>query len=166
MYEYRPRKTNHRAATAVALLLAASVTAFIGAALFSFYPSILQCVGLCLLIPVIQLTSRYLVLQYLYRVRSYDEGGADLEIFSYRGGSRMQLVCRVALSDITAIHPLGEQNRKPPHRVHRYDYCPDLSPLNAVVLSVANGDGEQEIQLSPDERMLTLLQGGMRKGDA
>ena len=105
MYDYKPTRTNANAKIAVTILLAAAVIAFVGSGLVPKYPSILQCIGLCLLIPVIQITTRYLILQYLYRLRTQDDGSVDLDVYTYRGGSRMQLVCRVGLSEITAAVP-------------------------------------------------------------
>ena len=157
MYEYKPQRTNNTAKLAALLCFAITVIAFVGAAMVPKYPSILQCVGLCFLIPVIQITARYLILQYLYRVREREDGGVDLEIFAYRGGARMQLVCRVGLSEITAAAPLSGANKKAPHGIRRYNYHPDMGPQNGLVLSVTNGDGDCEILLSPDEGLSDIL---------
>ena len=157
MYDYRPQRTNAKAKIAVLLCLAASVIAFVGGGMVPKYPSILQCLGLCLLVPVIQITARYLVLQSLYRVREHEEGDVDLEIYTYRGGSRMQLVCRVGLSEITASASLSAQNKSAPKGVRRYNYHPDLAPETGLVLSVTNGDGACEILISPDEHLTKIL---------
>lgn len=158
MYDYKPPRRNATAKILCLLLFAASAVAFVGSAFVPAYPIILQSLGLLLLVPFIQIFGRYLVLRYLYRVRPYEDGSADLEIYTYRGGDRMQLVCRVALSEITAAVPLTRENKKPPHGVRRYNYCPDIGPTGALVLSVTNGDGDCEILLSPDEHMTALLQ--------
>lgn len=157
MYEYKPKRTNNKAKLAVLACFAAAAIAFVGAALVPKYPSILQCVGLCLFVPIIQITARYLILQYLYRVREREDGSVDLEIFAYRGGARMQLVCRVGLSEITAAMPLSAANKKAPHGMRRYNYHPDMGPLEGLVLSVTNGDGDCEILLSPDEGLTDIL---------
>lgn len=156
MYEYRPPRQNAVAKITVLSLLAVTVLAFVGSAFVPRFPAILQAAGLCFLVPVVQITARYLIGQYLYRVRE-GENGVDLEVFFYRGGARMQLVCRVGLAEITAVTPLCEQNKKPPHKVRRYNYCPDLCPRGAVVLSVTNGDGDCEILLTPDETLLGIF---------
>ena len=157
MYDYKPTRTNAKAKTAVILCLAAAVIAFVGSGLVPKYPSILQCVGLCLLVPVIQLTARYLILQHLYRLREREDGSVDLEIFTYRGGSRMQLVCRVGLSEITKAASLTTENSSAPKGIRRYNYHPDLKPESGLVLSITNGDGDCEILLSPDEYLTQIL---------
>lgn len=157
MYDYKPRRTNAKAKTAVLLCLAASLIAFVGGSMVPKYPSILQCIGLCLLVPVIQITARHLVLQHLYRLREREDGGVDLEIYTYRGGPRMQLVCRVGLCEITAAASLTEANARPPKGIRRYNYHPDLKPATGLVLSITNGDGECELLLSPDEYLTKVL---------
>lgn len=157
MYDYIPPRKNANAKIICLLLFAASAVAFVGSAFVKAYPIILQSIGLVLLVPCIQILGRYVVLRHLYRIRTYEDGTADLEIYTYRGGDRMQLVCRVALFEITAVTPLTKANKRPPRGVHRYNYCPDIAPADALVLSVTNGDGDCEILLSPDEAMRDML---------
>lgn len=159
MYECRPSRKSNRAKLLAAALLLLAVTAFAASSLVPQYPSIFQCVGLILLIPLIQITARYLILQYLYRVRMREDGVLDLEVFTYRGGARMQLVCRVGLDELTAVKPLDEENAKPQHGMRRYHYHPDMLPREGLVLSVANGDGACEILLAFDERLFAILTG-------
>lgn len=156
MYEQKPKRSSPTARIAVTLLLLASIAAFGGSA-FTPTPVVLQCVGLCLLLPMIQIVGRHFLLQYLYRVRTLEDGNVDFEVFTYRGGDRMQLVCRIGLEEITAATPLSAENKKPPHGKRRYNYHPDLAPKSGLVLSISNGDGECEILLSPDERLTALL---------
>ena len=165
IYEYRPPRGNGKARLATALLLLAALIAFAGSALVPLYPFILQCVGLCLLIPVIQITARYLVVQYLYRLREREDGTVDFEVFSYRGGARMQLVCRVALSEITAAKPLTAANRTAPKDKRRYTYHPDMRPDVGMVLSIANYDGSCEILLAPDAYLTEIFEDAAEKAD-
>ena len=158
MYDHRPIRTNANAKIAVLVCLAAAVIAFVGGSTVPKYPAILQCIGLCLLVPVIQITARYLILQYLYRLRTYDDGSADLEIYTYRGGARMQLVCRVGLAEITAAVPLTSENCRAPKGMRRYNYHPDLKPAEGLVLSITNGDGDCEILLAPDAYLREVLE--------
>ena len=158
MYDYKPPRKNAAAKILCTSLFAAAAAAFVGSAFVPAYPFILQVIGLFLLVPFIQILGRYVVLRYLYRIRPYEDGSADLEVYTYRGGDRMQLVCRVALSEITAAAPLTKENKKPPHGLRRYNYCPDIGPVGALVLSVTNGDGDCEILFSPDETMANMLQ--------
>lgn len=150
MYDYKPPRGGGRARLITALLLLAAMIAFAGSALVPLYPFILQSVGLCLLIPVIQITARYLVVQYLYRLREREDGTVDFEVYTYRGGARMQLVCRVALAEITAAEPFSDANRAVPKDKRRYTYHPDMRPNGGLLLSVTNYDGDCQILLAPD----------------
>lgn len=157
MYDYKPQRTNATAKLAALLCFAITVIAFVGAGLVPKYPSILQCIGLCFLIPVIQITARYLILQYLYRLKQNEDGSTDFEVYTYRGGARMQLVCRVGLSEITAAEPLTEGNRKAPQGKRRYNYHPDMKPQEGLVLSITNGDGDCELLIAPDARLTEIF---------
>ena len=157
MYDYRPPRQNVTARVLTLLLFALACAAFVGAALMPKHPVILQSAGLLLLVPLIQIVSRYLAVRHLYRISPYESGEVDLEIFLYRGGTKMQLVCRVGLEEITQIAPLSDSNRKPPHAMRRYNYAPDIRPAQATVLSITNGDGDCEILFCPDERILQIL---------
>lgn len=149
MYDYRVPRQNVKAKLLALLFLMLTVGAFVGSA-FTPYPSILQCVGLACLFPMIQIVARYMAVQYLYRLRPYEDGNVDFEVYAYRGGSRMQLVCRVGLEEVVAVTPLSAENKKPPKGVKRYGYQMDIAPEGAVVVSITNGDGDCELLLVPD----------------
>lgn len=157
MYDYQPPHKNNTAKKVLLCLFAATVAAFVGAALVPRYPVVLQSLGLCFCIPIIQITVRFVLTRYLYRLREREDGGIDLEIYIYRGGKNMQLVCRVGLDEVTAAVPLGGQNRKPPEGIKRYHYCPDMAPSEGLVVSLTNGDGDFELLLAPDEYLTQLL---------
>ena len=156
-YEYRPVRQNYNAHFAVAACLLLSGGCFVASSFMSALAVIPQSIGVAALIPAIQLVAKYLVVQYLYRVTIREDGGVDLEVFLYRGGAKMQLVCCVGLEEITAAVQLGPQNRKAAEGKKRYRYCMDLAPERALVLSITNSDGECEVLLAPDERMCELL---------
>ena len=153
MYDYRPSRRNYKAHFAVLALILCAVALFVGSAFAPGYPAVFQALSLVVLVPAIQLITRYMVVQYLYRLREYEDGNVDFEVYTYRGGTKMQLVCRIALDEITAVTPLGEQNRRAPHGMRRYNYCMELQPQPATVLSVSNADGECELLLAPDQRL-------------
>ena len=157
MYEYRPIRQNHVAHCVVLVLFMLAGGCFIVSGFMPKFPALLQSLGVLLLIPVIQIVARYLAVQYLYRVRELEDGSTDLEIFAYRGGTRMQLVCRVGLYEITATAPLGEQNRRHPQGVPRFSFSLDMLPKGALVLSVTNADGDCEILLCPDAQLTKIL---------
>ena len=164
IYECRPERQNHNAHLLTLLFFLLAAASFAASYFMPRYPAILQAAGLVLLIPAIQLVARYMAVRYLYRLRALDDGTVDLEIYTYRGGTQMQLVCRVGLWEITAAAPLGKENKKPPKGLHRYRYAPDLAPAKALVLSITNGDGDCEVLLSPDEKMTGIIVDGIRSG--
>ena len=157
MLEYRPPRKNVIARVLVLILLTLSVASFVTAALLPRLPFLFEALGLLLLLPTIQIVTRYLIVRHLYRIVPFEDGNADFEVYTYIGGDRMQLVCRVGLEEITAARPLTEENRRPPAGMHRYNYCPDIRPREATVLSVTNGDGDCEVLITPDARLLAAL---------
>jgi hypothetical protein len=156
MYDYRVPRQNAKARLLALLFLMLSIGAFVGSA-FTPYPAILQCVGLACLFPMIQIVARYMAVQYLYRLRPYEDGNVDFEVYAYRGGARMQLVCRVGLEEITAVAPLSAENKKAPSGIKRYGYQMDIAPEGALVVSITNGDGDCELLLVPDAYIEEVL---------
>ena len=163
MYDYKVISGKPRAKTAVLLLLLFAVLLFVAGGSLARFRVLLQCLGLCALFPCVQITARYLVQQYLYRLRPYEDGNVDFEIYTYRGGARMQLVCRVGLEEITAAVPLGELNKKPPHGMRRYAYNPDMRPKNALVLSITNGDEDCEVLICPDAYLTEVFENAAKR---
>lgn len=159
MYEYRPQKGNNTAGKVVFCLFLAAAVCLIGSALVPRYPVILQALGVCLFIPIIQITVRFLLSRYLYRLCTTEDGRTDFEVYLYRGGKQMQLVCRVGLDEITAARELTAENSTPPKGIRRYHYHPDKSPSKGLVLSVTNGDGDCEVLISPDEYLTAVFTG-------
>ena len=157
MYEYKPQRTNGIALYFIALFFAAAIASFVASAFLPVASWIPQTIGLLLMVPMIQLITRYMATRYLYRICPYEDGNVDLDIYAYRGGSQMQLVCRLGLEEITAAKALCDENRKPPKKIKRYNYCPEMFPRNALVLSITNGDGDCEIIFCPDERMAKIV---------
>lgn len=162
MYEYRPPRQNVIARVLVLGLLLLAIAFFILSAQLPQLAVPFQALGLLLLLPIIQIVTRYLATRYLYRLVPYESGEVDFEVYAYRGGSRMQLVCRVGLDEITATAPLSDANRRAPRGMRRYNYAPDIRPQSAVVLSITNGDGDCEVLISPDERIFAALQSAAR----
>ena len=158
MYDYLPKRQNNVAHLVSLALLLLSVASFVTSALIPNGLRVIpQAVGLILLVPLIQIVSRYIVIRYLYRLCPYEDGNTDIEVYAYRGGARMQLVCRVGLEEITATAPLCDANRKPPRGLRRYNYAPDMRPREALVLSITNADGDCEVLLCPDEVLTKAL---------
>ena len=103
MYDYLPMRKSITARLLVLGLFLLSAASFVASGFTpSPYHTIPQAVGLILIIPLIQVMTRFVILRYLYRIAPYEDGNVDLEIYAYRGGSKMQLVCRIGLEEITA----------------------------------------------------------------
>ncbi|MBQ8341243.1 MAG: hypothetical protein IJY22_02560 [Clostridia bacterium] len=156
MYEYKPQRQNSIAYLLIAALFLLALVSFVISA-FVKIAWIPQTVGLLLMVPMIQLVTRYVAGRYLYRICPYEDGNVDLDIYVYRGGANMQLVCRLGLEEITAAASLTDANRKPPKGMKRYNYCPEMFPAKAMVLSITNGDGDCEIVFCPDEKMADIV---------
>ena len=157
-YDYRPNRQNYTAHSLCVLLFVFSGGCFALSGLFPAVGVACQILGLLLLLPAIQLIARYMAVSYLYRLHTYEDGRTDLEIFSYRGGDKMQLVCCVGLSEITASAPLSRENLRAKKGVKRYSYAQDLSPQRALVLSISNADGECEVLFCPDEYITKAIE--------
>ena len=162
MYEYRPPRQNVIARVLALGLFLLTVICFILSAQLSQWAILFQSSGLLLLLPVIQIVTRYLVLRHLYRLVPYESGEVDLEVYTWRGGDRMQLVARIGLDEITAVTPLCAANRRAPKGMRRYNYAPDIRPSHATVLSLTNGDGDCELLLCPDETLLNALKSAVK----
>lgn len=156
-YECRPPRGNYYAHLFVMLFFLLSGGCFATSGFIRELAVLWQSLGILLLFPAIRLIGKYMAAQYLYRVRTLEDGSVDLDVFLYRGGAKMQLVCRVGLDEITAVTPLTRENRRAPKGLRRYTYCADLAPARALVLSVTNADGECEVLLSHDEALATIL---------
>ncbi len=155
-YDCRPVRQNYGAHLIVLALFASSGVSFALSCLMP-YAMLWQILGLVFLLPAIQLIARYLASRYLYRFRTYEDGQAELEIYVYRGGAKMQLVCCVGMDEITAVAPLTGKNARAAKGCKRYNYAQDLRPRRATVLSVSNADGECEMLFCPDEGLCRLL---------
>ena len=162
MYEYRPPRQNVIARVRALGLFLLTVICFILSAQLPQWAILFQSSGLLLLLPVIQIVTRYLVLRHLYRLVPYESGEVDLEVYTWRGGDRMQLVARIGLDEITAVTPLCAANRRAPKGMRRYNYAPDIRPSHATVLSLTNGDGDCELLLCPDETLLNALKSAVK----
>ena len=162
MYEYRPPRQNVIARVLALGLFLLTVICFILSAQLPQWAILFQSSGLLLLLPVIQIVTRYLVLRHLYRLVPYESGEVDLEVYTWRGGDRMQLVARIGLDEFTSVTPLCAANRRAPKGMRRYNYAPDIRPSHATVLSLTNGDGDCELLLCPDETLLNALKSAVK----
>ncbi len=156
-YECKPKRRNRKAHGTVLALVLAAVALLVGAGFIPAYGVLVQTLAILLFVPAIYLAGKYLIMQYLYRVHMLEDGSVDLDIYLYRGGTKMQLVGRMGLVEITNVALLAKENRRPAKGMKRYSYCMDMAPDKAIVLSISNEDGECEVLLSYDETLAQLL---------
>ena len=156
-YEVCPKRQNHKAHRLVILFFALAAGLLVLAGFMGRFAVLVQSLAILLLLGPIYLTGKFLNMRYLYRVSVKEDGSIDFDVFSYRGGTKMQLICRLYLWEITDVAELGEANKKPPKNIPRYAYCADMSPERALVLSVNNEDGACEVLISYDEKLAELL---------
>ena len=156
-YDCRPARQNYGAHLITVTLFACASVSFVLSGVMGTFAILWQVLGLIFILPAIQLIARYMASRYLYRFRSFEDGQAELEIFAYRGGERMQLVCCIGMDEITAIAPLTRENARAKKGCKRYNYAQDLRPREATVLSISNRDGACEVLFCPDAALLRLL---------
>lgn len=158
-YEYKPKRQNYRAHGAVLALAILAIACLVGAGFMPAYGVLVQSLAIILFVPAIYLTGKYLITRYLYRVRTLEDGSVDLDISAYRGGTKMQLVGRVGLCEITRVARLDAGNRRAAKGMERYTYCADISPDDAMVVSITNEDGDCELLLAYNDTLYRLLGG-------
>ena len=94
-YEYKPKRQNYKANGVVFALVLLAIACLIVAGFVPTYGVLVQSLAIILFVPAIYMTGKYLITRYLYRVRTLEDGSVDLDVYAYRGGSKMQLVGRV-----------------------------------------------------------------------
>ena len=156
-YDYVPKRNLGRPITVVILLTLGAVLSLAASFFMEQYSYIPQTVGFLLLLPAIQLSARFLFTRYLYRLRTREDGVVDFEIFTYRGGDRMQLVSRVGLDEITATAPLTSENKRADKGMDRFSFHPDMGASEGLVVSVRNCDGDCELLIAPDGHIAEVL---------
>lgn len=155
-YDCRPVRQNYGAQLLCVTLFACAGVSFALGGMMD-HAILYQVLGLCFVMPAIQLIARYMVSRYLYRLHVQEDGTAQLEIFVWRGGAKMQLVFCADTAQITAITPLTGDNARPPKGCRRHNFAQDLRPQKATVLSVCEGACVCEVLFCPDEGLVRLL---------
>lgn len=158
-YEYKPQRQNYKAHGIVLALVLLAIGCLIVAGFMPAYGVLVQSLAIILFVPAIYVTGKYLVTRYLYRVRTLEDGSVDLDVYAYRGGTKMQLVGRVGLWEITRVEKLNDNNRRPVKGMERYSYSADIAPDDAMIVSITNEDGDCELLLAYDETLYRMLGG-------
>ena len=160
MYEYRVKRRNKTAAVTVALASAAAAICFASGVLLSQIRSVTEVLGLLFSAFAILVAGRYLLRDHVYAVRESEETGTTLTVFELQG-RRSTVVCRIALSDVSALLVETPDNRRALRprvkETKRYDYCADLCPSRSTYLFFEDGDRTHSVRLEPDERLEGLL---------
>ncbi len=152
MYEYIPKTKKAKTVGSVLFFLALALFAASGFPIFA-YRGVLQFISIVLLTVAILLLGKK---QYIYRIEE-----TDFVVEELSRSSRVT-VCRLETAKLLTIQPW----KKAPKGVRIYNYCVDIAPENAYLLTFEDGAfapycKEICIRFQPDEKMIALL-GGIR----
>ena len=87
MYDYIPVRKGILARLLALFLFLLSVALLILSMQLGKAAPFVQSAALLLLLPTVQIVTRFIIMRYLYRIAPYESGEVDFEIYSYRGGS-------------------------------------------------------------------------------
>lgn len=125
----------------------------------------------------ILLAVRFVGTRYSYSIILYPSGEGDLVMNELRGyfGKETTVkvrrtVCRVSVADIRETEAFkNDKNGKKRRRKLRkeawgeraavYNYCADVFPESYAVIKISDRDGTSYVKFSPDEKLLSLLEG-------
>ncbi len=155
MYEYIPTGKRQGMKLLCLGLFLAAIVLFGASGIKSLqFTGVMQTLSVLLLAITIMLMGRYLLRHYMYRIAD-DGEGMDLTIDELSRSGRYT-VCRLALKDLAAAEPATKEN-KPHGSVKVYNYCVDMRPNNAWLLTFRDKDQYIYLRLSPDETMAKML---------
>ena len=179
-YSVVPRPQNRIAMAISAVCFAVALVGIYGSQAISFYPAVLQMIGLAALVASIYMLSRAQV-KYVYSIEPDDRNPEEDDLVIARlQGKRRTVVCRLAVKDVCEIDLATAENQKELaskyHADTVHNYCPEILPARSAYLhfeDVAPGTvlsaTEEEttapsvrivIRISPDETLLQLLRAG------
>jgi hypothetical protein len=179
-YTVIPKPQNRIAMTISAVCFAVALIGMYGSNMTTFYPSVLQAIGLAALVASIYMLTRAQV-KYVYSIEPDDRNPEEDDLVIARlQGKRRTVVCRLAVKDVREIDVATAENQKELaskyHADTVHNYCPEILPARSAYLhfeDVAPGTvlsaTEEEttapsvrivIRISPDETLLQLLRAG------
>lgn len=154
---YSPKQTPKARRLALLFLLTGLVLMMLAGVLP--YGSVIQIVGLALIVVGIQLTVRWVLPEFRYLLNDRDDGASELIIFKKTGKNEIK-VAHVSLSAIVEIFKYKE---KKADSDNRYNYCRNLTD-DAHVLLMRDGEKTVEIIFEPDGEFLRAVRDRMGVG--
>lgn len=167
MYQYTPKKENHKAAYLIFLLL---VGGFLIFAVTSALPTlpfrwIFQIAGIVFVGIGIYLYTRYFTRAYTYAVAACDDGSLDFTITELRHKSRIT-VCRLSLAGIERLVSLPPSDREAIKKLKKtlaaegrklFAYTTNIAPTNLACLVATECGQPLAVFFEPDERLAEIL---------
>ncbi len=140
MNQYIPSPDTRRARRIATALFVASMLLFAVSGIRTLpYRSVPQLLSFALLTAAILVCVRYLFRGYCYRVTESEDGPELAVLEQSRKGS--VVVCRLSMAALLAVEPwtpeLAKQKRAQKN-LKIYNYCVDIQPTNAYLLSFAD----------------------------
>ncbi len=140
MKQYIPIPQNNVAKkTATAMFVGALIIFAISGWRALPYRSALQMLSFALMTAAIMVSVRYLFRSYCYRVEACDDGYEFVVLELSKNLSHT--VCRLSMSALLSIEPWTkdlEKEKKKEKRLKIYNYCVDIAPSDALLLTFAD----------------------------
>lgn len=156
MYQYQVQRKNNIASLLLLIFALVAVALLCISVILQAWVGLLQLGAVICLALEVAVFSRYFRRSYVYRIAETSQGNAPDFTVSELNGRDSVTVCRLSLASLLSVD-------KKPKRIARgkeklYNYCVDIAPQNAYLLRFEEGGEKYSILLSPDEKMLSILQ--------
>ena len=167
MYEYIPKKENHKAAHLVLLMLVGGFALLGITSVLSDLPYrwVFQLVGIFFLGIGLYLYTRYFTRTFSYAVVTRDDGSLDLTITECQRKSRIT-VCRISCASIERIEVVKREERERNKTLKKelrqgdrrlFSYTVNLAPASICYLVATECGQPLAICFEPDGQMLRIL---------
>lgn len=162
MYEYTPKRNIKKAAILAAFTFIIAIILFLSAGLghnLLLSPAIKQLIAVIFAAAGIFITSKYLVMKYVYVLSEREDGEFDFSVIQV-SGSRKCTVALISLSNVEEIKKI-EGKISPDEKkkyAEFYSYCVDIAPENAHLLIAKDGGKQIAIKIQPDEKLIGLIE--------
>ena len=160
-FSARPKPSNNNAKIAFGVALGIAAVGFLFYYLMERYRGIVGTAALFVLVTALLIYTKYISPSFAYDVF---QDSSDVPLFVVRQliGKRITTLCRVELSDVTAIeHETRAERRahKTPKDYKKYVYAPTMSPAENYRLTVINRYEKAEIVIEISDELADLLRG-------
>ncbi len=168
MYEYRSRekKTAEGLLSALFLLLSAASIGASGVISVPLLSGILRLVAAGCFLAAAWIAATYLFRSYAYCIAQSDreDGTLDFTVTEHFG-KRKRTVCRIAMGDVVEVLPRREATSKskkqpndaPEEEKRIFSYTGRMFSKEEYRIRIRDFDGEAEIRICADEKLLSLL---------